>query len=711
MRPGYQIKKILLDNRLLTGSIALLFLILFGATALLISNQMDQLHYEGTRSDQTVAALLSDYILEHERAAISLLQVYAGRLSLTGAVQRRNDSETHQHLKELRENNKEIDLTFVTDKKGVLWANYPIFPEALGKDLSYRDWYKGVSASWKPYISGVFKLIVGNRPLAVAVAVPILDQKGEVVGILANSQQLHSMEEVIRRIPLKNYSQLTLIDQAGHIIYSTSAQFRYTEKVTSHPLLSLIKQVSRGEKKQFEVPYGWLGAGAQHVTVHPVKEIGWTVIAAHRKREVLQAGAGGMAATAITSILLFVALILSLFYARKHALLSITEARFRVAAEGALDAFFIFRSLRNQTGAIIDFEFLYLNSSGEKLIGLNREQVIGKMLCELIPINRIGGFFEKYVQVVETGKTLEEEFPIAAEEIKATWIRHQVVPLLDGVAITSRNISERKRNEEEIQSLNQALIQRAKQLENANQELDAFAYSVSHDLRSPLRGIDGYSRILEEDYLKNLDEDGRFYLSQIRGATREMNELIDDLLEFSRLGRRGMKRMSTDMSSLFQGIFESFKKEIPHRRLTMQMEELPEVPGDPAMLTLVVRNLLDNAIKFTRPREEALITVGSRQIMECAYPGQTPTVTYFVRDNGVGFEMVYADKIFKVFQRLHRAEEFEGTGIGLALVKRIIERHGGRVWAEGVEGEGAVFYFSLPNSNGECGVQITECRV
>lgn len=685
----------------MTVAVVLLFLILFGAAALLISNQIYQLHDEATRSDQTVAALLSDYILEHERAAISLLQVYAGRLSLTGAVQRRNDSEAHQHLKELRENNKEIDLTFVTDKKGVLWANYPIFPESLDKDLSYRDWYKGVSASWKPYISGVFKLIVGNHPLAVAVAVPIFDLKKEVVGILVNSQQLHSLEEVIRHIPLKNYTQLTLIDQAGHIIFSTSSQFRYTEQVTPHPMLSLIKQASQEGKNQFEVHDGWLGAGGKHVTIHPIKEIGWMVIAQHREREVLQTGAGGIAATAVTSIFLFVALVLSLFYARKHALLSMTEARFRAAAEGALDAFFIFRSRRNKTGAIMDFEFNYLNASGEKLIGLNREQVIGKMLCELIPINRTGGFFEKYVQVVETGQTLEEEFPIPAEDIKATWIRHQVVPLLDGVAITSRDISERKRAEAEIQSLNQALMQRAKQLESANQELEAFAYSVSHDLRSPLRGIDGYSRMLEEDCPKNLDEDGRFYLSQIRGATREMNELIDDLLEFSRLGRRGLKRMSIDMSGLFQGIFETFKKEFPNRRLTLQMEELPEVPGDPAMLTLVVRNLLDNAIKFTRPREEALITVGFRQISEGGDPGQMPMVTYFVRDNGVGFNMVYADKIFQVFQRLHRAEEFEGTGIGLALVKRIIERHGGKVWAEGAEGEGAVFYFSLPGSSAE----------
>jgi len=220
-------------------------------------------------------------------------------------------------------------------------------------------------------------------------------------------------------------------------------------------------------------------------------------------------------------------------------------------------------------------------------------------------------------------------------------------------------------------------------------ELEAFSYSVSHDLRSPLRAIDGFSRILQEDHAGMLDAECNRLLSIIRSNTQNMAQLIDDLLAFSRIGRKELQRTEVDMTELAKTVWEELKAATPGRKLHVKIMPLPVAHGDRAMLRQVFVNLLANAIKFTRPRETAMIEVGA------GVEGNQNV--YYVKDNGVGFDMQYVHKLFGVFQRLHGAEEFEGTGVGLAIVQRIIQRHGGRVWAEGKAGEGAAIYFTLPS--------------
>jgi len=249
-----------------------------------------------------------------------------------------------------------------------------------------------------------------------------------------------------------------------------------------------------------------------------------------------------------------------------------------------------------------------------------------------------------------------------------------------------------KQNEEEIHQLNQTLeqrvIERTKELEAVNKELEAFSYSVSHDLRAPLRSIDGFSQILLEKYQdKPLDDKGKTYLDRVRRATQRMGRLIDDMLKLSRITRAEFKRRNVNISNMIRAIAEEHHKSNPERLVDIAVQEGIMVQGDPNLMQIAMENLMGNAWKFTGKEAHPKIEFGTT-----VRDGETAC---FIRDNGAGFDMAYAGKLFGAFQRLHTTDEFPGTGIGLATVQRIIHRHGGKVWAEGEKGKGAVFYFTL----------------
>jgi PAS domain S-box-containing protein len=309
-------------------------------------------------------------------------------------------------------------------------------------------------------------------------------------------------------------------------------------------------------------------------------------------------------------------------------------------------------------------------------------------------------------QVIEKYETIYKEGSVAIEYLwqcadgSYRWFSNQAVFLRDEqgdpreIIGTWRDISERKKAEEEIHKLNEELeqrvIERTSQLEAANRELESFSYSVSHDLRAPLRHVIGFVNLLEKEKRSTLDEEGIEYLDIISQSAKRMGNLIDDLLSFSRMGRFEMKKTEVNTEQLVKEVIGELQEEMEGRDIVWKIGELPEVYGDRSMLSLVFTNLISNALKYTRTRVKTEIELGCMQ--------ETDTDVFFVRDNGVGFNMKYVDKLFGVFQRLHREEEFEGTGIGLANVQRIVHRHGGKTWAEGSVDEGATFYFSLPKN-------------
>ncbi|HXZ19378.1 MAG TPA: CHASE3 domain-containing protein [Candidatus Acidoferrales bacterium] len=340
--------------------------------------------------------------------------------------------------------------------------------------------------------------------------------------------------------------------------------------------------------------------------------------------------------------------------------------------------------VREMTNAI-----RFWNRGAEETYGWSREEALGKVTHTMLQTQ----FPEPLTKIEETllaeghweGELIHTRRDGSCIVVDSRWALQQGADgIPTGVLELNRDITERKRSEDEIRSLNQALERRVAE---RTAELEAFTSSVAHDLRAPLRHVDGFSRILEEEYAPQLGIEGQKLVARVRRATQHMGELVDDLLNLSRVSRRELSPLVTDLNPLVREVINGLQPACQGRHVDFRVGLLPFAECDPGLMRQVFANLLGNAVKFTRPRDPAIIEVGQSD--------HNGNRAIFIRDNGVGFSMKYADKLFGVFQRFHRVEDFEGTGVGLATVLRIVQKHNGRIWAEAEVDRGAAFYFTL----------------
>ncbi len=337
-------------------------------------------------------------------------------------------------------------------------------------------------------------------------------------------------------------------------------------------------------------------------------------------------------------------------------------------------------------GRTLEGEVTSWNRSAERMFGYTAEEMLGQPVSILFP-DRLRDEETLITESCKKGERLEPyETVRRCKDGREIEVSVTTSPVLDssgrmiGMSTIARDITELKRTQRQ-------LVRAKEATEAANRELDAFSHSVAHDLRAPLRSIDGFSHAVLEDYASLLDTQGQKYLGFVREAAQNMAQLIDDMLVLSRVTRSELQREQVDLSALANGVLERLRRDDPERQVDASVQAGLEVDGDARLLTVAFNNLLGNAWKFTKKRERARIEFGASCVED--------RLTYFVRDNGAGFDMNYANKLFRVFERLHSSTEFEGTGVGLATVQRIIGRHGGRVWAEGSVDAGASFYFTL----------------
>ena len=379
---------------------------------------------------------------------------------------------------------------------------------------------------------------------------------------------------------------------------------------------------------------------------------------------------------------------------RRAETLRRSEHQYRSLFTNMTEGFALGEPVFNGDGPPVDFRFLECNAAFEEQAGLSPE-ILGKPMTEALP-GLEAVWVERYCGVALTGES------VRFREFNRHTGRHFEVfcyrPAELRFAIQFRNVTQEVRADEKLReaqraleelnaSLEERVLERTAALEDANREMEAFSYSVSHDLRAPLRSIDGFSKLLLEKHLDRLNPQGRNYLSRVRAAAQRMGRLIDDLLRLSRIGRAQMREERVNVSALAREVVQDLRSRDPDRSVSVEIKPRIVVTGDSALLRIVLENLIGNSWKFTGGRHEARIEVGAATI-----DGER---VFHVRDNGAGFSMSYVDKLYAPFSRLHSEEEFAGTGIGLAIVHRIVVRHGGRIWAEGAEDAGATIYFTL----------------
>lgn len=710
------------------GAWLALLLVLFvlplaGATGWIYLRMEDELRASETRQTQLYARALAALVEREMHATETLLESIAARRRFRRAWQHRDAAELEYHLRDLLALEPALLFASVYDPDGTLRAILPEDP-IRGQNFSYRDWYRGVTARPAPYISEVYRTAAAPNPLVVAIAVPIFDDAGWPAGILMAPYTLETLRRKFAALEAGGGpGQPLVLDHRGKIAAARHLD-SFADPVSAPPT-ELARLALAGAEGAHELspaesrpwlrilrPSGAAGgapaspptsaADGEHFFAawSPVPRLGWTVVYLRPASEALGAVAQvrtlGLTLGTYLLVIYLVTSALAVVLLRRHRRTRRELARASAELEDLYD-----NAPCGYHSLDADGLILRMNQTELDWLGYAREEVVGrKRFTDLVTPEGRALFAREFPRFKERGWVRDLEFEMLRKDGTTLPVLLSATALRDAAGrfrasrATVYDITERKRILESLRRANEALTERTVALERANRDLEAFTYSVSHDLRAPLRHMDGFSRILLERLGPALDEDSRRQLWRVREAAAQMGALVDDLLALSRVGRRRPQRRTASLAKILSEARAELASadENPaaaggSARIEWRIGPLPELDCDPGLVKQVLLNLLSNAVKFTSRVERPVIEIGS-------YPFEG-THAIFVRDNGAGFDPRYARKLFGVFQRLHHQEEFPGTGVGLAIVARIVANHGGRIWAEGQAGRGATFTFTL----------------
>ena len=713
-------------------------LLLGGGVALAVVNYraaQRELTAAATSQSAVLARLAATALSERFDRMADLAASLATRVRFADLVARGDWDAAAAILKDVPGEFGFVDRVFLADPAGTLRADVPPLPGVRGRSFAGRAWYQGVRRDWRTHVSPVYLRAAEPRRNVIAVATPVRRRDtAAVAGILVMQLSLNSFFDWARAPGLGAGADLVVVDPLGQAAYRSGVSLEAPiAQYAAEPGVAWLRAGHAGaavmrDASGVETLYG--GEGARY---------GWGVVLRQPAAAAFAARDRQLALMQL-AYALFALLAIALGWIalraagrrreqleRASAALARHEERLRILAEidramvaeqpAEAIAAAVIRPLRGLLGvprAIVNRFDLdagaveWVAAAGRRRTHVGPGVRYGIALmgdvaalrrgeAQLVDVRALPESAEtrallasdvryyKVVPMIAGGELLGAiSFggPSAAFPEEPVAIAQEVATQLAIATVQARLLAQVRGQAVELEA---RVRERTAALEAANKELEAFSYSVSHDLRAPLRGIEGYSRILEEDYAAALDDEGRRVIGVIRAETRGMGRLIDDLLAFSRLGRQPMAREALDMRALAQAVVGELRGDSP---ADVAIGELPPAQADPRLMRQVWVNLVSNALKYSGKREAPRIRIDGKE--------EAGACVYSVRDNGAGFDMRYADKLFGVFQRLHREDEFPGTGVGLAIVQRVVARHGGRVWAEGAPGEGACFQFTLP---------------
>ena len=667
-------------------SIVVLFILISSIVIFLVYQQYKNTGTNLLSTDETSATLIAGSIAEHNNAVLEVLTSYAQGPSFIDAAKKNDIIEARRYLALLNKK-QDFNLALITDERGILWANFPAFP--VGYNISYRDWYKGVSANWQPHVSGVFQIITGDKPLVVAFSVPIFDEKRNPIGTLTIYKKIGFFTDSAKRAPLDQHAFAYVTDQAGNIIFDNKSDLQ--KKVTGYSLFPVIKKALTENKKQIEIQNQQTNKETSYLSFAEVEATGWLAIVQRDfKGSLRPQQASNLAAIIIIFAMLFIVLSLVLIYRRKIIVFKSPKEQLFSAIK-LLEGEKIERETRyrmenrvNHTNIPLivwdhDLIIVRFDHAFEEMTGWSKAEVLGKKIDVLFPENSKKESLDRISTAANSEKSAVLEVPILHSDGK-TAIAH-------GHYITAR-----KQVEQEISKLNGKLekrvLERTANLEAANRQMEAFSYSISHALLTPLHTIENLCDILKEKYHEKMDDAEKNYLKRIFRETKRMGQLIDDIQKLAHLKRTAINRQSVDVSKIVREIMEVYRQKYPDRAVAVTIKKDIVANGDELLLKIALESLIDNAWKCTASNERAVIKFGST-----LKDGKT---VLFIRDNGVGFDVAHVNKLFSAFHRIDTNTDLPDTGIGLATVQRIVDRHGGEIWAEAKPGKGATFHFTLP---------------